>query len=163
VISSWNTRLLRARGLSTVIASTGTIWTSVAVVIQQTSGASDRRFEKTVKRVEAVGVEKNSIALGTAKPRGGNVHLWQKIIIHRLPIILRQTHGHGDIRAQDRIEPQAPAHYPAGADAGATSDHDRAGEFAVDRDEVLLAVARDRAPELLDVGEDLAVDVGIET
>src|SRR6202022_2180268 len=46
VISSWNTRLLRARGLSTVIASTGTIWTSEAVVIQQTSGASDRRFEK---------------------------------------------------------------------------------------------------------------------
>jgi len=42
VISSWKTRLLRARGLSTVIASTGTIWISVADVIQQTSGASER-------------------------------------------------------------------------------------------------------------------------
>jgi len=40
--SSWKTRLLRARGLSTVIASTGTIWISVVVVIQQIPGASER-------------------------------------------------------------------------------------------------------------------------
>jgi hypothetical protein len=40
---------------------------------------------------------------------------------------------------------------------------DRAGEFAVDRDEALRAVARDRAAQLFDLGDDFPIHVGMHT
>src|SRR5580704_11011357 len=159
VISSWKTRRLRARGLSTVIASTGTIWISLAVVIRQTQLCSRADLTKPIQRVETVSVKKDRIALRDAEPRRLDVEMWQKVIIQWLFIVWRQAHGDRDIRPQSRIEPQVPAHCAAAAGAQATGDDDRAGEFAVDRDQALWAVARDRAAQLFDLGEDFAIHV----
>jgi hypothetical protein len=116
---------------------------------------------KPVQRVEAVGIEKDRIALREAEPRRLDVDMRQKVIIHWLFIVRRQAHGDGDIRPQSRIEPQVPAHRAAAAGAQATGDDDGAGEFAVDRDQAFRAVARDRAAQLFDLGEDFAIHVGM--
>src|SRR5580704_2502262 len=160
VISSWKTRRLRARGLSTVIASTGTIWISLAVVIRQTQLCSRADLTKPIHRVETVSVKKDRIARRDAEPRRLDVEMWQKVIIQWLFIVWRQAHGDRDIRPQSRIEPQVPAHRAA-AGAQATGDDDGAGEFAVDRDQPLWAVARDRAAQLFDLGEDFAIQIGM--
>src|SRR5580700_3134535 len=161
VISSWKTRRLRARGLSTVIASTGTIWISVAVVIRQPQLCSRADLAKPVQRVEAVGIKKDRIALRDAEPRRLDVDMRQKVIIQWLFIARRQAHGDRDIGPQSRIEPQVPAHRAAVAGAQAAGDDDRAGEFAVDRDQALRAVARDGAAQLFDLGDDVPIHVGM--
>ena len=112
VTSSLNTFLLRLRGLSTLIACTGTMTISGtgvghAAALNLNAAA---QVEERVERFEPVGVQIEAVVFGELQLGClTDVNPGQKVVVPRLTICAVHADGDGDVGLQSRIEPDFPS------------------------------------------------------
>lgn len=95
----------------------------------------DRHVEQAVQRVEAVGVEREPVALRQADAREGHVETWEQVVVERLPVGPIHADGNRDVGLQARVEADVPSER-ACTGLAASDDDERGRELSIDGEQV---------------------------